>query len=390
MATFGRVRFIKAVKIFNGSHFLGNDPVLVFKGNRLLEVAATGSVPHERIEFFDGILTPGFINAHCHLELSHLAGKLKRGTGFCDFALGLMDSRNKEPLQARHAAMQEAVAGMRRKGIVAVGDISNSAESFTVKDRNRSVFFHTFIELIGLDPKAAAKIFTNGLELLRQLESHGQRGSLAPHAPFSVSAELLSLIAKHDMETEMPLTIHNQESIEETRFLMGEICRVHELYGKLGIDLGFFSPPGLAGMAHLLPPLGGCAPLLVHNTFTTAADVEAAAAAGAGWCFCPRANLFIEGRQPDYSLFKNHERRICVGTDSLASNDSLDVLAELNVIAKAAPFFTEEQLLAMVCSNGAVALGISDRFGHLAPETEPGLNLLRHGGAEFELIRTVF
>ena len=388
MATFARVRFIKAVKIFDGAHYLPLSSVVVLKDGKILEVTNTEAVPSEKIEILDGILTPGFINAHCHLELSHLRGRLHRGTGFCEFASELMTERDAQPLHVRHAAMQTAIEEMSRNGIAAAGDISNTAESFPVKQADKSIYFHTFIELIGLNPDMAARVFSGGKALLDQLFKSGLQGSLTPHAPYSVSDDLLSCVADHNRAALAPISIHCQESLEETRFFKGEACKVHDLYRKLNIDISFYKPPGRSSLFHILAFLRDSNPLLVHNTFATAEDVEYAAGQGASWCFCPKANLFIEGSQPDYSLFRDHARRVCVGTDSLASNDSLDLLSELNIIAEAS-VFTEEQLLAMICSNGADALSIDDRFGHLSPGTRPGLNLLKRHGTKFELVKVI-
>jgi cytosine/adenosine deaminase-related metal-dependent hydrolase len=384
------VRFIKAVKIFDGERFLEPAAVLVFDDkNRLQNITTDHQVPAEKIEFLEGILTPGFINAHCHLELSHLRSLISKGTGFTAFAIDLMDKRGKISNDKINEAMAEAERQMIGKGIVAVGDISNNEISIAVK-REKKLHYHTFVELIGLNPVVAPSIFEKGVRFADQIRAEGLDCSLTPHAPYSVSNELIGLIAAENKKRDLPLTIHNQESVEEHLFFMGKQSKVHELYQHLNINIDFFVPPRKSSLASYLPLLEGEKNLLVHNTFSRADDVKAGQTKKVFWCFCPGANLYIENQLPDFKKFMDDPSFICIGTDSLASNDKLDVIAELNTVAENLPPQNDEVLLAMICTNGARALGIDTTYGKLIMGRNAGLNLIRKSGSKFELIKKIF
>ena len=142
-------------------------------------------------EIHEGWLIPGLVNAHCHIELSHLHNTVKEHTGLDGFLEELMLVRESDELTIKQA-IQEADAEMWRNGIVAVGDISNSAASFETKN-NSPIRYHTFIELFGLNATNAESIFMYGENLLDQLlkNQRNNSGNINPHAPYSVSNPLM-------------------------------------------------------------------------------------------------------------------------------------------------------------------------------------------------------
>ena len=117
--------------------------------------------------------------------------------------------------------------------------------------------------------------------------------------------------------------------------------------------------------------------ILVHNTFTSASDIQWAEyySKQLYWCFCPNANLYIENKLPDYKLFLDAKVKIVIGTDSLASNAGLSILDELKTISKHCPQISFEELLTWATKNGAEALQFSD-FGTFEKNKIPGVNLL--------------
>lgn len=383
------MRFIRADKIFDGKQFLPDTTVLALNaGNGLEALVPVEELDAGKIERLDGILTPGFVNSHCHLELSHMKGLIPQGTGLPAFGKQVILLRNSFTAEEQLEHMQAADRAMWQNGIVAVGDISNTAASFPQK-AGSPIFYHTFLELIGLDPARAALVFEQGLLLEQELRQAGLSGSLAPHAPYSTSAQLTRMIAAHDAAQQLPLSIHNQESDEETHFFMGRKSAFEDLYNFLKLDISWFIPPGRSSLAEIAPALSGARALLVHNTVTSAGDLAAVSQAMFYWCFCPAANLYIESRLPDFDLFRGLESRICIGTDSLASNGGLDLLKEISTIRSATPAFSTEALLSAITANGAEALGISDRFGSLQPGKNTGLNLITEQNSEFRFVKKI-
>lgn len=383
------MRFISADKIFDGRRFLPAGAVLALDTDgRLHDILSPGDVDSAKTEHMEGIISPGFVNSHCHLELSHLKGVILRGTGLPEFGKQVIISRDKFSIEEQFECQAAADLEMWQNGMVAVGDISNNAATFAQKTHS-NIFYHTFIELIGLDPGRADGVFEKGLEVEKELKKSGLSGSLAPHAPYSTSTQLIRKIAAHDAASHSTLSIHNQESEEETKFFMGQKSGFEELYRFLGLDISWFKPPGHSSLRQIAPEISGTRSLLVHNTVTTAVDLLVPAPETTHWCFCPAANQYIEGRLPDFKLFGGLQGRICIGTDSLASNDSLDLLKEVNIIRSATSVFSVEDLLSAITANGAEALGISGNFGSLMPGKNAGLNLIREKNATFQFIKKI-
>ncbi|TND08608.1 MAG: cytosine deaminase [Bacteroidetes bacterium] len=348
----------------------------------LLDPESASSVP-EQVQHFSGMLCPGFINTHCHLELSHLRGQVTRHTGFVGFAKELLPKRNQFTTEQIQQAIIDGEDEMYRNGIVGVGDISNTADSFLQKSKKR-IAYHTFIELLALNPAAAQQVMQGGLELLGKIHDHP--ATIVPHAPYTVSEELLRLISENNREGKM-LSIHNQESAAENEFFEKGTGDMLELYRFLGIDISWFKAPGINALRRTLPNMNPDDPLLlVHNTFTTAADIRFTNGIFPNlyWCFCPKANLYIENRLPDYEIFTDAGVRITIGTDSLASNDTLSVLEELKVIAAAVPYLEIETLLHWATKNGADALDMP-ALGSFEKGKRPGIILLKNLGKELRM-----
>jgi len=381
------MRFLKADKVFDGEKFLSEKAVLVVNSdNSIREIISEKNIESSRIERLEGIVTPGFINAHCHLELSHLKNVIPQHTGLVEFGKGVIGKRNTFSKEEIQEHIHLADAELYRNGIVAIGDISNTEDTFD-KKRESKVFYHTFIELIGLDGRNADSVFEKGVKLFETLNKQGLTGSLTPHAPYSVSNELLRKISEFDLKNRYPISIHNQESLQETNFFMGEKSEIQNLYAFLNIDISWFKAPGVSSFQSVLPSFAARPAIFVHNTFTRKEDLIALPENNIFWCFCPAANLYIENCLPDYSLFKN--RNICIGTDSLASNTQLDLLHELNLISEHSNVFSVEELLKAITSNAAQALGLENKFGTLTIGKNVGLNLIQEKNSKLKLIQKI-
>jgi aminodeoxyfutalosine deaminase len=384
------MRFLSANKIFDGRQYLPEGSVLVVDSqNKLKEIVTTSSEIQEKIEQFNGIITPGFVNAHCHLELSHLKGKIQKHTGIPGFGKQIIMQRmsgfTKEQIYEKAV---EADAQMWSNGIVAVGDISNADDSFKTK-QNSKIKYHTFIEILGLNPVNEKMMFDLGFPFLKLLQSMGLAGSLAPHAPYSTSLQLIERIAKFDKENNLPLSIHNQETDEETKFFFGKQNEFKSLYDFLKMDISWFKATECSSLQSYIGALNNQKTMLVHNTFSTKEDIETAASKNCFFCFCPNANLYIENKLPDYNLFKEHQNLLCIGTDSLASNDSLDLINEANVILKNKKAFSVETILQMMTFNNASALNLENEFGSLIPGKNTGLNLVNFGNDQLQLNKKI-
>jgi len=332
-------------------------------------------------EIHEGWLIPGLVNAHCHVELSHLQNTVKEHTGLDGFLEELMLVRESDESTVKHA-IQEADAEMWKNGIVAVGDISNSAASFATKNKS-PIRYHTFIELYGLNATKAESIFSSGENLLNQLIKNKSNfsGNINPHAPYSVSNKLLDLICNHVSEKDGIFCIHNQETqSEEDFFKSGEGIMVNRMQ-KMGIDLSSFSPTGKSSLRSLLNSMNlQKKVMLVHNTFSNESDIIAAEASleNVYWCLCPSANLYIENRLPSIDLFRKHSNKIVIGTDSLASNHQLNLIREMYVLQSHFNDLTCEELIEWGTLRGAEILGFDNDLGSFSAGKKPGCVLIKH------------
>ena len=321
---------------------------------------------------YDGIIVPGFINTHCHLELSHLKHKIAEGTGLTRFIESVVTLRQ-QPREEIMQAMQDADAEMYANGIVAVGDISNAPDSRTVK-LNSPVHYHTFVEVFGFN-RPSAPIMAAARQL--KADFAPLPASVVPHAPYSVSAALFEEIRAVTTPDDL-LSIHNQETAAENELFEKGTGSFADFFNGLGIAKSGAYGRGENAIHYHLPKLSKAVnTLLVHNTFTTEADVRFATDENPNiyWCLCPNANRYIENALPDAEMFMHEKVKVTLGTDSLASNHQLSILSEMYTLQqeKDIPF---EKLLEWATLNGAEFLKIEQRYGSLGRGKQPGILLL--------------
>ena len=383
------MRIISANSIFNGINFLSQEMALVIDDFGILkDIVKKTEIQSSEIDHYDGIIAPGFVNAHCHLELSHLFSQIESKTGLIEFLKQVIAKRNNFNKKEQEDAAIEADFKMWESGIVAVGDISNIDTTFKTK-ANSKIYYHTFIELIGLNPLHSETIFEKGLSLLKELENYNLIGSLAAHAPFSSSKLLINKIANYNSLNNLAFSIHNQESEEETKFFAGRPSGINDLFDYLNIDINWFTPPKTSSLLTYLDVIPNKKSLLVHNTFCKEEDIIASKHKFINWCFCPGANLFIENTLPNCDLFLNHNQNWCIGTDSLASNQKLDMCFEASILLAKSPSISIESILKALTYNGAKALGIEDKFGKLIIGKNTGLNLIQHSDKQLNFIKKI-
>ncbi len=354
-----------------------NGIVSIDTSGEILGIHSAGdpSIPHDKVEKLEGLIVPGFVNSHCHLELSYLKGKISEKKGLLSFIQDVIGFRKKHH-EGIEEAMEKADQQMWKNGIVAVGDVSNTLVSKGQKLKS-SIHYHTYLELLCFDPEAAKDTFRKGCELKEEFEPLSC--SIVPHAPYSVCKELFKFISKFCGQAGEILSIHNQETEEENKLYRYKTGGFLEFYNELGRDISFFKPQARNSLQSFIPLLPEEQKvLLVHNTYTSLKDIYFIRRSGREitWCFCPKANLYIEDRLPKIDMFLFNDFNITVGTDSLASNDSLCILSELKVIHEKFPDLSLYQTISWATLNGARFLGIDEQFGSLEKGKKPGLNLI--------------
>jgi len=382
-------RKFTADRIFNGYDFLPGGSVLVLNESAVVHDIVPMADAGDDVESLPGMIMPGMVNAHCHIELSHLKNQLKRHGGLVDFVLELMSKRGLFE-ETREQAMLDTSDELLQSGTVAVGDICNGTDSISVK-KHSPIYWHNFIELTGFVESTAIQRLEEGKRVLRSFrEALPQYPSgLSPHAAYSVSPALFELL---NVETDGALvSIHNQETKEEDLFIAEGRGDLPRLYNQLGIDISSYQPTGKSSLQSWVPYLHrGQKIIAVHNTFTSAADI-AYQSGHADWhrdfyyCTCPGANLFIEQKLPDLYAMWEAGCHMLVGTDSYASNDSLNLWHEVRRIRTSFPAIPEQSVLQWVTSEGAEAFDISERYGSFHKGSQPGIVQVHHDEARLIL-----
>jgi len=343
------------------------------------EVLSVGEMREEEegVEFYSGALIPGFVNAHCHLELSHLRGEVPEGLGLPQFLASVVKLRQKKTREEVDRAIALADAQLYAQGTVAVGDVSNGDTSLEVKAQSR-IFYHTFIEVSELWSERVGELLCDAELLLGRAQAKGLSASLTAHAPYSTSAAMLAALAQKSRH----MSVHNQECAAENLFFEQGRGALYDFFSTIAL-----LPPktGKTSIHHTLESLGAAEKLLlVHNTCTAAADYDFATACSKSisWVLCLRSNLYIEGALPPVRMLRSRGASIALGTDSLSSNRSLSLLDELKCLAQNFPDIPFAELLRWATLGGAEALRCERMLGSLERGKRPGVVLLE--GMDFE------
>ncbi len=346
---------------------------------RITGITDTGGHPTEKAktEFFNGIIIPGFVNCHCHLELSALHRRTETGTGLGPFIRGVRESRppaGEDSLKS----MEEADSMMYRTGTSACGDICNSSISFPLKERSKIKYIN-FLEVFGVDPHKAELRIKEVLELKKQAESYSAPSYITPHSFYSLSATLLKGI-KELASSNRVSSIHHMESPAEKELLKDAAGTLMDSYRAMGIDHDMMHdriPDHVSGLLNYITDSGRL--ILVHNTYAGDKNIRAAEQRGNCYlCLCPRSNIYIEKALPPLDRIVASQLPVTIGTDSLASNSSLDMLEEIKALSHSFPGISLSEMTAWATINGARALGIEDEYGSIEVGKSPGLTLIEN------------
>jgi len=367
-------RYITADWVYPVSSARIKHGVVVLEGEQVIAVEQRNNVPADQLEYFKGILVPGFINTHCHLELSHLRGRIETGTGLLPFIEQVVRLRETSQ-EVIDQAIIEADLYMWSQGIQAVGDISNKTDTFEVK-RNSNIAYYTFVEMFDFRQGDKMKDLISGT--LHTYEKAPSPKAVVPHAPYSVSVALFEKINNINTGLTM-VSVHNQETQAEEEIFKSGTGEFLAFYKKFGFSLEDFQKTGQSSIHYLLQHLDpNQRTLFVHNTLTNKADIGAAQSWSEKvyWATCPNANLYIENRLPMYEYFLADGSRMTIGTDSLTSNWQLSILEEMKTIARYQSYVPFETLLRWATLNGAEALGMESKLGSIEAGKTPGILLL--------------
>ena len=379
----GMLKF-KAAAIFDG-YRLWKNKVLITQADGTIEALVDETEAGESVQTIEGILTPGLVNCHCHLELSHLKDVIAPHTGLIEFLCSVVTKRN-FPAELIQQKIKEAEQEMVQNGIVAVGDIGNTADTAAVK-ASSSIYWHNFVEVLSFtDDKASDAIahYQSALNQFKQTLSASSlphRSSLVPHAPYSISPETFRRL--NEITQEQVISIHNQEHPAENELYQSGGGDYLKLFKIFGIDRSPFPVTGVSSLRSILPYFDrGQTILLVHNTCSTQEEIEWALhyAEKKGirlqFCLCINANLYIENKTPPAEILWRSGSPVVIGTDSYSSNWQLSIASEIKTLQQHFPSIPLETLLQWATLQGARALQWDNSLGSFEKGKKPGITSL--------------
>ena len=341
---------------------------------RILAVGECG--PDEEVR--QGAVVPGFVNSHCHIELSHLHGKFRKGTGMAGFIDQINALRDWAGADVKARLTQEWMDKMWKDGVSAMSDISNDDSSFKVKSSHK-IYTRTFLEVFGSEPEMCEGVMSDVTKLKETADAEGIDAAPTPHSCYTMSPQLLSASAAAGLESGY-ISYHSQESQEEEDLLISGSGAMYENRKRSGMS----TPPvtGESSLKYFIDRLAAAKPapydehiLLVHNVCLKQDDIDAAKRVmnNVYWAVCPLSNIFIHNALPPIPLMRKNGLAITVGTDSLSSNDDLDMVKELVCIKQNFAEVPMNEILVWACLNGARFLSKEDSLGSIAPGKTPGI-----------------
>lgn len=332
-------------------------------------------------EFYNGILCPGFTNAHTHIELSHLVNLFEQGTGMSGFINQINALRCAVDKEGRLKALKDQIDILYAQGVSAMCDISNCNESFDYKSAT-PMFTRTYVELFGTEPQDAEEVLNGGKEVVASAKEFGLAAAITPHSPYTMSPELLQMASEEGLKSGF-LSYHNQESMEEEDMISKGTGALAENYKGRGLS----TPPvtGKPALVYFIDNLltFTSAPIegrinLVHNTVINQESIDYAKKnlKEPYFTICPLSNIFIHRMLPPLELMRNNNLKICLGTDSLSSNTVLSIAKEILCIHNNFPDIPLNEILTWACLNGAYAVGKEDELGSFEIGKKPGAVLI--------------
>jgi cytosine/adenosine deaminase-related metal-dependent hydrolase len=376
----------------------GREPIR----NGFIEYADDGTIaaigkcedPGGESEFLSGqAIVPGFVNSHCHVELSYMRGLFKKGTGMAGFIDQINALRDTKSMEERKRDIVYWMDKMWSRGVQAMADISNCADSFEIKQKS-PMYTRTFLEVFGTEPEDSAEVIRNVLQLQSIASGFGIDAAPTPHACYTMSPQLLTAVSREGLKSGF-LSYHSEETPEEEEMLKYGRGKMWENRKAAGMSV----PPvtGKSSLLYFIDRLKEAHPapfdehiLLVHEVCMDQEGIDAVKAVMRHpyIALCPCSNIFIHNALPPIELMRRNGLRLTIGTDSLSSNDDLDIVREMYCLQHHFEDVSLNELLTWACQNGAEFLEKEDIIGTLESGKKPGLvaisNISENASLTFE------
>lgn len=314
------------------------------------------------VDLGEQILLPGLINAHCHLDYTRLRGKIPPQESFTDWIRAINAEKAKLTAKDYVASINEGFAEAQSFGTTTIVNLTAFPELIAeIEEPVRTWWFGELIDV--RNPDQAEAIVDRAAELLRSKNHWG----LAPHAPFTASPQLFSAASEISSKHSVPMTTHVAESREEMQMFRDAAGPLFDFLKSLGRpmdDCGANTPLASLMQRQAVDERW----ILAHLNELTDADFDLLVRAeGFHIAHCPRSHTFFGHTPFALRRLRALGLNICLGTDSLASNSSLDLFSEMRELLRKDPWGSPCEVLKMVTSNAARAIGQPDSLGKISP-----------------------
>ncbi len=350
------------------------DGFVLIQGSRILQVGKRKDLyflPSVRmLDLGDTILLPGLINAHCHLDFTGFKGRVRYEGGFREWLRKMaVKTRATTPADFKRA-IQKGIKDSMANGTTTLCDVATSWESYPLLRRS-GLRSYVFLELLDLGQSSAKAYWKNFQERLKNLTHEGPtptfRWGLSPHTPFTVSKELLQIVRHYLSDHQsLPTTIHVAESREEAGYFRSGKGPMADRIKVLNPDWALprkTTPVQYLSENGWLPKLD----LGVHLNVVNERDLRLLAKNRTAVVHCPGSHDFFQHPTFPYARMRKHRIPLCLGTDSLASNQSLSLFREMRLFQKKHPEVSAQEVLSMATVKPAQALGMGHQLGRIKP-----------------------
>lgn len=352
----------------DASTVIDNGAVLIDNGKVKFAGSANDISNRESCQIIDlgnSAIVPGFVNTHTHLDLTHLHNIIKYNGDFTDWIRQLVDAKKEWTESEYLSSIRSGIKSSLESGTTTVADITRNGLALEELQKSK-IRKSLFYELIDFNPDSTESTIDNFKNMIRKVKRDDLLSiGIFPHAPYTVSEELYRRSKAVAEESGFSIATHISETIDEAHFLTRGTGKFISLLRDFDM-LKEWKPPGLKPVNYL-KNIGflenGC--ILVHCNYLKGEEVDHIEESNSTIVFCPRSHKYFRHKDhPSYKL-GNRDINVALGTDSLASNDSLSILDEMKYIYTQHKTSKPQDILCMGTIAGATALRLNDKIGKL-------------------------
>ncbi len=368
------------------------DGAIVIDGDSVIAVGKAAEIraahPGEVRDLGERVLAPGLINAHCHLDLTRLRGEVEWRGSFIEWVLQLVAAKTFHSEKDFLSAFSMGLEHLARSGTTTIVDIT-SMPSILHQILPTKLRVWWCLELMDFNRSdGAPALVTEALEFMAAHPNVRGGFGLSPHAPYTASAELYRLCGRYARERNVLFTTHLAESQEEDDMIRRGTGAMYDYFVRAARDM---KDCKRIGPAQLLAEYGVLGPncLVAHANCLTPLDMALLKQTGTHVVHCPKTHRFFQRGTPLLSTLRDLGINVCLGTDSMASNDTLNMLDEMQTLARVFPRMSAQALLEMATLHPAKALNQPEKLGRIAPGAWADLiaaPLQEAGGDPYEAI----